>query len=90
MKQIDGVLLNGVCWTAGCAAIAYACKITGSAKPLWAMLLIPRFNVTINGGAASGGTIVDGVAKGAMNGYKKAKERHDNVVEFDAEKKEEE
>lgn len=37
-------LIKGVAYVAGCAAIAYAIKVTKSAKPLWALLLLSAPN----------------------------------------------
>ena len=39
------MIQNGVVWLAACTAIGYACKVTKSAMPLWAMLLIPSWTV---------------------------------------------
>lgn len=42
-------LIKGLAYIAGCGAIAYAIKVTKSAKPLWALLLLSAPNF-ISGG----------------------------------------
>lgn len=41
------ISLNAISVLAGSAAIAVACKVTKSAYPLLAFLIIPRWNVEI-------------------------------------------
>lgn len=40
------MITNMCCMVAGSIAITVACHVTKSAKPLWAFLLIPRYNYT--------------------------------------------
>ena len=62
MKDNTSVtIMNVGVWAAGCGAIAYACKVTRSAKPLFAMLMLPKFKITTGSTEAA---IANGIAKG--------------------------
>lgn len=40
-NEKTAMLCTALIWTAGCGAIAYACKITKSGGPLLAMIFLP-------------------------------------------------
>ena len=51
-------LIKAVAYIAGCAAIGYAIKVTKSAKPLWALLLLSAPNF-VSGAAKAAEAVTD-------------------------------